>query len=92
MKLTIVTSSLSHGGSERTATEMANYFAKRNHKVSIITSEVSSKTPFYKLATGIETVGLEVLQDKHIRFWKIFPNYHKVILIRKAVKLLMRTL
>ena len=38
-----------------------SYFAKRNHKVSIITSEPSSKTPFYKLSPDIETIGLEEL-------------------------------
>ena len=48
------------------------YFAKRNHKVSIITSKVSSETPFYKLVSGIETIGLEVLQNKHIRFSESF--------------------
>ena len=62
---------------------------KRNHKVSIITSEVSSKTPFYKLATGIETVGLEVLQRQaHSFFGKFFLIITRLFLIRKAVKII----
>ncbi len=87
MNLTIVTSSLSHGGSERTAVEMANHFIKRKHKVSIITSKLSLKTPFYKLSKGIEIIGLEELQIRENSIIKkFFLFFRRSSALRQVIK------
>ncbi|MDO5293779.1 MAG: glycosyltransferase [bacterium] len=69
MKILIVIPTLSSGGTERFASNLANYFSYKDHKVKILKFE--NKEPFYDLNSDIEVVSVGYSINRKNRIYSI---------------------
>jgi GalNAc-alpha-(1->4)-GalNAc-alpha-(1->3)-diNAcBac-PP-undecaprenol alpha-1,4-N-acetyl-D-galactosaminyltransferase len=58
MKVTLVIATLSGGGAERVATNMANYWAAHGREVTIITTDFNGQPPCYDLHPEVKHIDL----------------------------------
>lgn len=79
MKITIFISSLTGGGAERVASNLANYLSTR-HEVTVLT--VSNKRPGYFLDKNVKTTPLEQGSSSH----SVLKNMKRIFNLRKYLK------
>lgn len=84
MNITLVISSLSSGGAERVLVGMANWWAGRGVKVTIITYSVGND--FYTLAPGVNRVRLDLLRNSTGLFDAVRMFMWRIIRLRHAIK------
>jgi GalNAc-alpha-(1->4)-GalNAc-alpha-(1->3)-diNAcBac-PP-undecaprenol alpha-1,4-N-acetyl-D-galactosaminyltransferase len=63
MKLTLISSSLEVGGTERVMSIIANYWAAKGWQITILTFDDGSKPPFYDLDSRINVQALGIQSD-----------------------------
>lgn len=85
LKLTFVISSLSSGGAEHVMSIMANYWAKKNWNITIITLD-SPKSDFYELHPNIKRIALGLMSDSSNSLIAIKNNVSRLIRLRREIK------
>lgn len=86
MKLAILISSLRCGGTERTASLLANAWARDSHKVEILTLSGPEIAPFFPLDTRVRHRALDLQSASHNKLHGLINNVRRVQAIRKALK------
>lgn len=86
MKITLIISSLSCGGAERVICDMANYWAERDHQITVITSTGRDVEDFYFLHPSVKRVRLCHAKQTAAVFDKIFRNLLRVTALRRSIR------
>ncbi len=84
MHVMFVINSLSPGGAERVVSNMANYWSKKNWKITILT--LDSNESFYRLHNNIEHLKLNVAFRSENILQAIRNNYIRIIKMHKSIK------
>jgi GalNAc-alpha-(1->4)-GalNAc-alpha-(1->3)-diNAcBac-PP-undecaprenol alpha-1,4-N-acetyl-D-galactosaminyltransferase len=87
MKLTLISSSLGFGGAERVMSIMANYWATKGWKITILTFDDGSDDPFYDLDRRIDVraLGIESQDGYQISVPSIQSNLKRVRILKQAI-------
>ena len=64
MKIALIIASLQAGGAERVITELAAYWQRQGHDVTLITFEPPTTSSFYPLANDINLIQLDLTNNK----------------------------
>ena len=83
MKIAFIISSLGSGGAERVLSLMANYWARKNYCIIVLT--LDNLTPFYSLADGIKLEKLSLLKNSTSIFRALANNITRIEVIRKKL-------
>jgi GalNAc-alpha-(1->4)-GalNAc-alpha-(1->3)-diNAcBac-PP-undecaprenol alpha-1,4-N-acetyl-D-galactosaminyltransferase len=83
VKIAFIISSLTSGGAERVLCLIANYWARKNYSIAIIT--LDNQTPFYLLEGGIKLEPLSLLRNSDSVFSAIANNIARIKTIRKKL-------
>lgn len=84
--ITLVISTMRPGGAERVMSKLANYFASKGHKITLITFVSQSEKPFYALDQRITQLRLNCL-SYHKNLFVYGLNVIKCLyVLRKALK------
>jgi GalNAc-alpha-(1->4)-GalNAc-alpha-(1->3)-diNAcBac-PP-undecaprenol alpha-1,4-N-acetyl-D-galactosaminyltransferase len=86
MKLTLISSSLEVGGTERVMSLLANYWAQRGWQVTILTLDPGYSEPFYDLDRQIDLLPLGISGGDRGLWATITNNFQRVQILRKAIK------
>jgi glycosyltransferase involved in cell wall biosynthesis len=86
MRITLVLPTLACGGAERAALAIANHWAQRGYKITILTFDKKNTPPFYEVSSLIEHVQLDLAKNSHQLFARIWNNLRRIIILRKAIK------
>ena len=86
MRITMVIPSISAGGAERVMATMANYWAKRGRKISLITFDDGSKADSYRLAPQIDRVRLNIAKTSGSVAFALKNNLGRIRRLRKAIR------
>ena len=87
MKITLVISSLTElpgGGAERVISNMANFWADTEHKVTLITFD-NGKNPYYLLSKNAKWVALDFLGSSNNWFEGLINNIKRIFKLRNAI-------
>lgn len=82
--IALVVDSLKPGGSERVASEMANYWARGGHRVSLIT--LKKEPPFYELEKGVRLEELDVASGSAHLLAGLYNTYRRIRVLRERLK------
>jgi glycosyltransferase involved in cell wall biosynthesis len=85
LRLALVISSLSSGGAERVMSVMANYWAERAWKVTLITLD-STTSDFYRLHQRVDRVALGLMEESSNAFIGIRNNVLRIARLRNAIQ------
>jgi GalNAc-alpha-(1->4)-GalNAc-alpha-(1->3)-diNAcBac-PP-undecaprenol alpha-1,4-N-acetyl-D-galactosaminyltransferase len=87
MKVTLISSSLDVGGAERVMSIMANYWAAKGWKITILTFDDGSEDPFYDLDRRIKvrTLGIESQDSYQISFASFKANLQGLRILKQAI-------
>jgi GalNAc-alpha-(1->4)-GalNAc-alpha-(1->3)-diNAcBac-PP-undecaprenol alpha-1,4-N-acetyl-D-galactosaminyltransferase len=86
MKLTLISSSLEVGCTERVMTTLANYWAARGWNITILTFDDGSIEPFYDLDSRIDRLPLGIEHRDTSGISAIKYNLHRIGVLKKAIK------
>ncbi len=81
MKIILVTPLLDHGGGQRYMTSLANYWASKNYKVTIIV--LRSGDSFYKISKDIKLIELKYFNKNII--YKTFTGLRAMVKLRMII-------
>lgn len=84
MKIVILIHSMSSGGAERVLANLANEWARRNWKVTIITF-TPQILDFYKFNPGISRIALDLAGESHNIIQGISANLFRIFAVRREV-------
>ncbi|MDB5824853.1 MAG: glycosyl transferase [Herminiimonas sp.] len=84
MKLLIFTDDLSAGGAQRVATSLANHWAGRNWKVTIVTLAPVSRD-FYPLHYAVKRISLDLSGQSANVIVGILQNWRRVVALRTTL-------
>ncbi|PCI29369.1 MAG: group 1 glycosyl transferase [SAR324 cluster bacterium] len=85
MKLVLVISSLSCGGSERVLSEMANYWSQTGHEVTLLTLDDGS-SHFYQLNPTVKWYPLNLLKKSENFFQAVGANFQRIAVLRTEIR------
>jgi GalNAc-alpha-(1->4)-GalNAc-alpha-(1->3)-diNAcBac-PP-undecaprenol alpha-1,4-N-acetyl-D-galactosaminyltransferase len=87
MKLTLISSSLGVGGAERVMSIMANYWATKGWKVTILTFDDGSEEPFYSLdrRISLQALGIEDQNGYKISVSSLQSNLKRIQTLKQAI-------
>lgn len=85
MRVTLVISSLARGGAEKVIVEMANYWAERNHNVTLITLD-SSANDFFSVSRKVKRSGLDLLKKSGNLLAAVKNNFLRLFRLRREIK------
>jgi GalNAc-alpha-(1->4)-GalNAc-alpha-(1->3)-diNAcBac-PP-undecaprenol alpha-1,4-N-acetyl-D-galactosaminyltransferase len=83
VKIAFIISSLGSGGAERVLSLMANYWARNNYSITVITFDDAN--PFYLLEDGIKLEKLSLLKNSVSVFDAITNNITRIKIIKKKI-------
>lgn len=86
MKLTLISSSLEVGGTERVMSILANYWTDCGWKVTILTFEPGYAEPFYDLDRQIDLLHLGISERDDSGVSALRNNFQRIKILRKAIK------
>jgi len=87
MKITLVISSLTElpgGGAERVISNMANFWADTEHKVTLITFD-SGNNPYYLLSKNVKWVALDFIGSSNNWIEGLINNIKRIFKLRNAI-------
>ena len=84
MKILFVISDLSGGGAERILVTLANYFAKIENSVYILT--LSNNKSFYEIDSRVKHIKLDLLKKSNSIYNKFINNFMRLKRIRDNIK------
>jgi len=87
MKITLVISSLTElpgGGAERIITNMANFWADAEHKVTLITFD-NGKNPYYLLSKNVKWTALDFQGSSNNWFEGLINNIKRIFTLRNTI-------
>lgn len=87
MRLTLIISSLSSGGAERVMSIIANYWAVKEWKITLLTFNHVSKAPFYPLHPCINYIPLNIANQSPNRLVGIWNNLKRIFVLRTAISI-----
>ena len=85
MKLTLIISSLSAGGAERVMSLLANYWAAKDWKITLLTFDDGTEAPFYELNSRICHLPLAIAGDSPNLFIGIWNNLKRIQTLQSAI-------
>jgi GalNAc-alpha-(1->4)-GalNAc-alpha-(1->3)-diNAcBac-PP-undecaprenol alpha-1,4-N-acetyl-D-galactosaminyltransferase len=85
MNIALVIASLGAGGAERVMSELANHFAERGDRVTLITLDTIALDA-YPLAPGIERVALGLVKDSTGIAGALAMNWRRLRAVRRAIR------
>src|SRR4030095_10514384 len=86
MELTLVISSLQGGGAERVMTNMANYWAAKQLKVTLLTFDDGTIPPFYTLDSRFRHIPLAVARQSETIATALRNIVNRVWSLRRAIR------
>jgi GalNAc-alpha-(1->4)-GalNAc-alpha-(1->3)-diNAcBac-PP-undecaprenol alpha-1,4-N-acetyl-D-galactosaminyltransferase len=86
MQLTLVISSLQGGGAERVMTNMANYWAAKQLKVTLLTFDDGAIPPFYTLDSRVRHIPLAVARQSETKATALRNIVNRVWSLRRAIR------
>lgn len=87
MKLSLIVSSLSCGGAERSAVLLAESFMKAGHQVYLMTIAGKEKD-FYKIPDGVQRIALKIEKDSPTLIHALWNNLYRIRVLRQTIKTL----
>lgn len=86
MKLTLVISSLSCGGAEKVMSLMANYWAEKGWKVTLLTFDGGREPPFFDLYPTVihRTLGIPSFSVASVK--SVLSSLKQLLILRQAIK------
>jgi len=87
MKIIFLIHSLSLGGAERAAANLANYWAAQGWAITVITL-TSSQSDFYQLHPDVQRIGLNLAQVSSNVVQGLLNNLHRIIVVHKTLQAL----
>lgn len=85
IRLTLIIYSLSSGGAERVISILANYWAEKGWKISLLTLVDDRDIPFYNLDSRIEQVPLGIAKESSNKILGIWNNFNSIRTLRSAI-------
>lgn len=84
LRVTLVISSLGSGGAERVMATLANYWARNQKAVTLITL-AGSQSDFYRLDPRVSRIALDVFSESSGPLQALQNNWHRLRKLRNAV-------
>ena len=86
LRVTLVIFSLRGGGAERVMSIMANYWAAKGWKTTILTYDDGSREPAYEIASSVvwKPLGIECRSDNFLQ--SVFMNIKRLVVLRRAIR------
>jgi len=84
MNIVLVISSLSFGGAERVLSNMANYWAKAGHRVTVLTFD-DSNSPHYHISGSIQWQALNISCQSKSWSDGLMNNLKRIYVLRKYI-------
>lgn len=85
MRLTFVIFSLTYGGAERVMSIMANYWAVKGWKITILTLDDNKMPPFFQLDSRIVHIPLGIAEKSPNLIIGIWNNWKRIQILRDAI-------
>jgi glycosyltransferase involved in cell wall biosynthesis len=86
MRLTLVIFSLGAGGAERVMSLMANYWAAKEWKITLLTLDDGKEPPFYDLDSRVRHIPLGIAGASSSPFIGIGNNLKRIQLLQSAIR------
>lgn len=86
MHLVLIISSLNVGGAERVLSNLANYWSKKGHRVSLLTLASPSAVPYYELHPEIELIQLDLFGEGLSVGKRILSVMKRLWVLRQSIK------
>src|SRR4028118_905703 len=85
MRLTLIISSLVAGGAERVISIMANYWAAKGWKITILTFDDGTNQPFYEIDSCVRHIPLSIAGESLNLFVSIWNNLKRIQILQSAI-------
>ena len=86
MRITLVISSLRGGGAERVMSIMANHWADRGWKVTLLTYDAGEEAPAYDLSEAVDHCHLGIERSSHRVIEVVRINLKRLPVLRRAIR------
>ena len=85
MNIVLLTSTLEGGGAARVLVNMAEYWAREGHKVTLFSFESGDSKPFYEIGNNVRVVYLDLMRQSTSLFDSLRNNLERLVKMRRAI-------